>query len=41
MRGAGAGNTTMDGIPVADMRIALVDDGRTHRVEARIAAATR
>jgi cellobiose phosphorylase len=32
---------TMDGAPVAGMRIALVDDGGTHRVEARIAAATR
>ena len=32
---------TMDGAPVTGMRIALVDDGRTHRVEARIAAATR
>jgi len=44
VRVAGDGSpegATMDGAPVTGMRIALVDDGRTHRVEARIAAATR
>ena len=35
-----AGAMTLDGVPVPGMRLALVDDGASHRVEVQLAAAS-